>query len=68
MYCEVGYAKAKGIPFFLTFHKRAGVTPAAVKSGTANKVHLDLAPSKYIEYDPLELRNLLKQALEAWHP
>ena len=22
VYCEVGYAKARGIPFFLTFHKR----------------------------------------------
>jgi hypothetical protein len=26
VYCEVGYAKARGIPFFLTFHKKDGTT------------------------------------------
>jgi nucleoside 2-deoxyribosyltransferase len=24
VYCEVGYAKARGIPFFLTFQRKAG--------------------------------------------
>jgi hypothetical protein len=63
VYCEVGYAKAKGIPFFLTFHKKAGAKP-----GAANKVHFDLAPYKYIEYDnPLELRDSLKNELDAWY-
>jgi hypothetical protein len=60
VYCEVGYAKARGIPFFLTFHKKAEATPA-------NKVHFDLAPYRYIEYDnPLDLRDRLKNELDAW--
>jgi nucleoside 2-deoxyribosyltransferase len=59
VYCEVGYAKARGIPFFLTFQKKATVP--------ANKVHFDLAPYRYIEYEStLELRDKLKQELNAW--
>ena len=61
IYCEVGYAKAKGIPFFLTFQKKPGSPPP-------NKVHFDLAPYRYIEYDnPLDLRDKLKTELETWH-
>ncbi len=60
VYCEVGYAKARGIPFFLTFQKKPGSRPP-------NKVHLDLAPYRYIEYDnPLDLRDKLKNELETW--
>ena len=68
VYCEIGYAKAKGIPFFLTFHKKAGKTPAGQKSDPPNKVHFDLAPYRYIEYDnPIELRDNLKKELDAWY-
>jgi nucleoside 2-deoxyribosyltransferase len=68
VYCEVGYAKAMGIPFILTFHKEASATSAAKTSGAANKVHFDLAPYQYIEYDnPLDLRDKLKKELGAWH-
>jgi nucleoside 2-deoxyribosyltransferase len=60
VYCEVGYAKAREIPFILTFHKD-GTSPA-------NKVHFDLVPYRYIEYDnPMDLRNKLKHELDAWH-
>jgi nucleoside 2-deoxyribosyltransferase len=60
VFCEVGYAKAKGIPFFLTFQRKAG-------GSVTNKVHFDLAPSRYIEYDnPLDLRDSLKRELEGW--
>jgi nucleoside 2-deoxyribosyltransferase len=59
VYCEVGYAKARGIPFFLTFQK----APAA-----SNKVHFDLAPYRYIEYETThELRDKLKLELDSWH-
>jgi len=59
VYCEVGYAKAKGIPFFLTFHKN---------SQPSNRVHFDLAPYRYIEYETThELRDKLKQELDSWH-
>lgn len=58
VYCEVGYAKARGIPFILTFHK---------KSSRSNKVHFDLAPHRYIEYeDTLDLRDSLQKELDAW--
>jgi len=68
VYCEVGYAKAKGIPFFLTFHKKTGGTPSTGKSAAANRVHFNLAPWQYIEYDnTLELRDKLKKELEGWH-
>jgi len=60
VYCEIGYAKAKGIPFFLTFQKKAATPP--------NKVHFDLAPYRYIEYETThELREKLKAELNAWH-
>jgi nucleoside 2-deoxyribosyltransferase len=62
VYCEVGYAKARGIPFFLTFQKTAR------KARPAKKVHFDLSPYRYIEYeDSLELRDKLKANLDAWH-
>lgn len=62
VYCEVGYAKAKGIPFFLTFRKAGGAaTPP-------NRVHSDLSPYRYIEYEEtIELRDKLKTELDAWH-
>lgn len=59
VYCEIGYAKAKGIPFILTFHK---------DSKLENRVHVDLAPYRYIEYATThELRDKLKVDLDAWH-
>lgn len=59
VYCEIGYAKAKGIPFILTFHK---------DSKQANRIHFDLAPYRYIEYATThELRDKLKIDLEAWY-
>jgi hypothetical protein len=62
VYCEIGYAKARGIPFFLTFQRKAG------GSGTGNKVHFDLAPYRYVEYETThELRDKLKQELDSWH-
>jgi hypothetical protein len=51
VYCEVGYAKAQGISAFLKFHKETPGSAAAKKSNPANKVHFDLAPYRYIEYD-----------------
>jgi len=60
VYCEVGYAKARGIPFFLTFQKKDSVP--------ANKVHFDLSPYRYIEYETThELRDKLKKELDSWH-
>jgi nucleoside 2-deoxyribosyltransferase len=68
VYCEIGYAKAKGIPFFLAFHKNTGSTSRkSAKSPSPNRVHFDLAPQRYIEYDnPLDLRDKLKTELEAF--
>lgn len=61
VYCEVGYAKARSIPFILTFRKKADAPPS-------NKVHFDLSPYRYIEYeDALELRDKLKAELDVWH-
>lgn len=60
VYCEVGYARAKGIPFFLTFQKNA--------ANPSNKVHFDLAPYRYIEYETThDLRDQLKKELSDWH-
>jgi hypothetical protein len=60
VYCEIGYAKARGVPFFLTFQKTV--------TQPENKVHFDLAPYRYIPYEStLELRDKLKQELDAWH-
>jgi nucleoside 2-deoxyribosyltransferase len=70
VYCEVGYAKSKGIPFILTFHKKSSkVTAPWEKELTpGNKVHFDLAPYRYIVYDSaMDLRDKLKEELEAWH-
>ena len=67
VYCEISYAKARGIPFFLTFQKRTADT-AKGQSTTSNKVHFDLAPYRYIEYETThELRDKLKHELDAWH-
>jgi hypothetical protein len=70
VYCEVGYAKSKGIPFILAFHKKSGkATPPWERESTpGNKVHFDLAPYQYIVYDSaMDLRDKLKAELEAWH-
>ena len=66
VYCEIGYAKARGIPFILTFQKKPD---AADKIATPkNKVHFDLMPYKYIEYESThDLREKLKADLDAWH-
>ena len=62
VYCEVGYAKSRGIQFILTFHKREGKKPPWER----NKVHFDLSPFRYLAYDnPLDLRDLLKAELDA---
>lgn len=69
VYCEVGYAKSRGIPFILTFHKKKSKTkpPWDRDNETGNKVHFDLAPFRYIAYDnPLDLRDRLKTELDAF--
>lgn len=70
VYCEVGYAKSRGIPFILTFHKKKKSRtkpPWDRDNETGNKVHFDLAPFRYIAYDnPLDLRDRLKTELEAF--
>jgi nucleoside 2-deoxyribosyltransferase len=67
VYCEVGYAKARGIPFFLTFQKTEARKLSA-GSASGSRVHFDLAPYRYIEYETThELRDKLKQELDAWH-
>jgi hypothetical protein len=64
----VGYAKARGIPFFLTFQKKQADTSKGQATGAVNKVHFDLAPYRYIEYETThELRDKLKQQLDSWH-
>ena len=68
VYCEVGYANSKGIPFILTCHKRnpTDEPPWDRKTVTGNKVHFDLAAYRYISYNnPLNLRDKLKQELNA---
>jgi hypothetical protein len=68
VYCEVGYAKSKGIPFILTFHKRTAtdIPPWDRESSAGNKVHFDMAAYRYISYDnPLNLRDKLKTELDA---
>lgn len=70
VYCEVGYAKSRGIPFILTFHKRKkkDVAPWDRESSPGNKVHFDLAPHRYVAYESaMELRDRLKEELEAWY-
>ncbi len=61
VYCEVGYAKARGIPFILTFQKETG-------ANTSTKVHFDLAPYRYVQYETThDLRDKLTTELNAWH-
>lgn len=69
VYCEVGYAKSKGIPFILTFHKRNpdDKPPWDRESSPGNKVHFDLTPYRYIPYETAyELRDKLKEELKAF--
>jgi len=68
VYCEIGYAKSKCIPFILTFHKRTAtdIPPWDRESSAGNKIHFDLAAYRYISYDnPLNLRDKLKTELDA---
>jgi nucleoside 2-deoxyribosyltransferase len=67
VYCEVGYAKSRGIPFILTFHQKVGEkAPWDRKRYGGNKVHFDLAAFRHIAYsDSLDLRDTLKQELDA---
>jgi hypothetical protein len=60
VYCEIGYAKSKGIPFILTFHKRKkkDVAPWDRESSPGNKVHFDLVPHRYVAYETaMQLRD-----------
>jgi nucleoside 2-deoxyribosyltransferase len=70
VYCEVGYAKSRGIPFILTFHKKKksrNKPPWDREDEIGNKVHFDLAPFRYVAYDnPLDLRERLKPELDAF--
>lgn len=69
VYLEVGYAKSKGIPFILTFHKRKpdDKPPWDRELSPGNKVHFDLVPYRYIAYESeFELRDKLKQELDAF--
>ena len=66
VYCEVGYAKSRGIPFILTFHKESSPAgpPWDRTVAGGNRVHFDLAAFRHIAYDnPLHLRDLLKAEL-----
>jgi hypothetical protein len=68
VYCEVGYAKSRGIPFILTFHKESAPAgpPWDRKEAGGNRVHFDLAAFSHIAYDnPLHLRTQLKIDLHA---
>jgi hypothetical protein len=68
VYCEVGYAKSRGIPFILTFHKKdPTIGPPWERQDIAgNRIHFDLAAFRYVSYDnPLHLRDQLKVELEA---
>lgn len=66
VYCEVGYAKSRGIPFILTFHKQGSSPPWNRAGEQGNKVHFDLAAFRHIAYDDsLDLRDQLKSELAA---
>jgi hypothetical protein len=68
VYCEVGYAKSRGIPFILTFHKKPSSSgpPWDRMEAGGNRVHFDLAAFRHIAYDnPLHLRDQLKVELNA---
>jgi hypothetical protein len=70
VYCEVGYAKSRGIPFILTFHKKKSsrkTAPWDQEDEAGNKVHFDLAPFRRVTYDnPLDLRDQLAAELTAF--
>jgi hypothetical protein len=69
VYFEVGYAKSRGIPFILTFHKRTpnDKPPWDRESSPGDKVHFDLVPYRYIAYESeFELRDKLKQELDVF--
>ena len=69
VYCEVGYAKSKGVPFILTFHKRLpnDKPPWDRESSPGNRVHFDLMPYRYIAYESaFDLRDKLKRELDAF--
>jgi hypothetical protein len=69
VYLEVGYAKSRGIPFILTFHKQTPreEPPWARKGSSGNRVHFDLSPYRYIPYDSaFDLRDKLIRELEAF--
>jgi len=68
VYCEVGYAMSRGIPFILTFHKKDPTVgpPWDRKDPAGNRIHFDLAAFRYVSYDnPLHLRDQLKVELDA---
>ena len=68
VYCEVGFAKSRGIPFMLTFHKESSPDgpPWDRKEAGGNRMHFDLAAFRHIAYDnPLHLRNQLRIELGA---
>jgi nucleoside 2-deoxyribosyltransferase len=50
VYCEVGYAKAKGTPFILTY-RPINSTDATSK----NRIHSDLLPQKYVQYSEVSV-------------
>jgi hypothetical protein len=66
VYCEVGYAKSRGIPLILTFHKkRADEEVPWERTSGGNRVHFDLAPLRYVAYaDAIDLRDRLVEELE----
>ncbi len=70
VYCEVGYAKSRGIPFILTFQKKKhskGKAPWDREDAAGNKVHFDLAAFRRLIYDDaLELRDQLAAELDAF--
>ena len=69
VYLKVGYAKSRGVPFILTFHKRISTDkpPWDRELSPGNKVHFDLVPYRYIAYESeFELRDKLKQELDAF--
>jgi nucleoside 2-deoxyribosyltransferase len=63
VYCEVGYAKARGIPFILTSQKQA-----TGRGANKSRVHFDLAPYRRIEYETThDLRDKLETEIQGWH-
>jgi nucleoside 2-deoxyribosyltransferase len=70
VYCEVGYAMSRGIPFILTFQKESPKdrAPWDRKIAGGKKVHFDLTAFRRIEYNnPMDLRDKLKVELDEWH-